>query len=133
MSPDKDKALREKYPLVFQTPLANDEPIRCGDGWYGLLDTLCAQLQRLIEAEPVEEQPRYRAFQVKEKFGQLRFYLWNALTPEMQREIDGAEFASSFVCDVCGKVGQLRTIEHIVATRCDEHKDTTFAHGLAHP
>lgn len=133
MTPEKDKLLRERYPLVFQKPLANGEPIRCGDGWFDLLDMLFGQLQRLIEAEPVEDRPSFTAFQVKEKFGMLRHYMEGAPTFAMQREIDGAEHASQFVCDVCGKAGVLRTIEaRLVATRCDEHENTTFAHGLVH-
>lgn len=122
MSPENDRQLRERYQLVFQGPLLNDEPIRCGDGWWGLLDGLCRQLQRLIEQEPEAERSQYTAAQVKEKFGTLRFYLMGDPTPQMAREIAGAEWASGLFCDVCGHPGSLRT-NGLVRTRCDAHKD----------
>jgi hypothetical protein len=43
--------------------------ISCGRGWYPLLAELDAELARLL--------PRYRVYQVKEKFAGLRFY-WHA-------------------------------------------------------
>jgi hypothetical protein len=129
MTPEHDAELRRRYPLVFAGPLLNDEPIRCGDGWFFLLDMLCRNLQRLIEREPETERARYRAAQVKEKFGTLRFYLDQDPadpTHPITGEIAGAVWASALFCDVCGKPGQLRTLTDkapLVATRCDEHND----------
>lgn len=131
MTPESDKRLRENYPLVFQGPLLNDEPIRCGDGWYFILDMLCRNLTHLIEKKPEAERHRYRAAQVKEKFGTLRFYLHH-MDPDpmgpINREIAGAEWASGIICDVCGKPGTLRSDggEYTVwvRVRCDEHADT---------
>jgi hypothetical protein len=126
---------------VFSRPLINDEPIRCGDGWYYLLDTLCRRLQHILEERTPEEQSLYRASQVKEKFGELRFYL-HRHPPEylhpLNREIAGAEWASALFCDVCGKPGRSRSgngVERpmLVRTRCDEHVNWFGRDGLAHP
>lgn len=141
MSPEKDAALRARYNLVFPRPLINDEPIRCGDGWYFLLDNLCRMLQYHLGELPPEEREKYRAVQVKEKFGTLRFYLNrtppNALHP-INREIAGAEWASALFCDVCGKPGLARSGDGVerpmlIRTRCDEHVNWFGPDGLAHP
>jgi hypothetical protein len=139
MTPDLDKRLRSAWPLVFPKPLLNDEPIRCGDGWFMLLWELCHDLEVLISGEAESQRDQYRAVQVKEKFGTLRFYLDKAGTQAMQALIDDAEKTSARVCDVCGKPGALRSGNPDVPmcwvrTRCDEHIDwregkTGFAHA----
>lgn len=122
MTPEHDAKLRADYPLVFQKPLMNGEPIRCGDGWYHLLNNLCRILQQTIEGLPEDQRGRYAAAQVKEKFGALRFYLEDD-NPEspVARWIRGAEVASLLLCDVCGAAGQAITHKHMIATRCAEH------------
>src|SRR5262245_27042610 len=128
MTPESDARLRAAFPLVFAGPLLNDEPIRCGEGWYLLLYMLCAGLEAVMYDEldvtkPVVAQ-RYRAVQVKEKFGQLRLYLDHE-TAAMTVLLGLAENLSKHVCDVCGAPGKLRTLTDnapIAATRCDEHQ-----------
>lgn len=127
MSPDKDVSLRRKHPLVFQTALLNDVPIRCGDGWYDLLDELCTKLERIIIQQPREHRPQYAATQVKEKYGLLRFYIQGAPTPRMAELIRQAANASESICDVCGEPGDLKSDKgprgYWVRTRCEEHAD----------
>jgi len=62
------------------------------------------------------EQPR--AFQVKEKYGTLRFYM-DLPTDEMFSLIDEAEEQSAHTCEVCGKPGEER-YGGWVSTLCDE-------------
>lgn len=45
----------------------------CADGWFSLVWELSSELTNLIQREPEAERARYRAYQVKEKFGGLRF------------------------------------------------------------
>jgi len=143
MTPDLDKKLRAAYPLVFPEPLLNDEPIRCGDGWYYILDMLCRDLQALIEKAAPEERHRLRAVQVKEKFGVLRFYLDRTpYDPEHPQHevacvIAGAEWCSGIFCDVCGKPGAMRSGEGVerpmlMRTRCDDHVNWFGPQGFAH-
>ena len=80
------------------------------------------QLETLIAAEPVADQPNYRAVQIKEKFGGLRVYLALAGTPEMEKAISEAEAESFRTCDVCGKPGKGISIRGWMLTRCDEHR-----------
>ncbi len=135
MSPDKDRALRERYPLVFQKPLGNDEPLRTGDGWFDLLDATFNVLDVLIACAPESERHHYYAQCVKEKFGGLRIYFRSA-TAAMTEVIALAEHKSLTVCDVCGKTGQKRSgAENFpwVRTRCDEHVDWRQSKdGFAH-
>lgn len=138
MTPDLDKRLRSAWPLVFPVPLMNDEPIRTGDGWFTLLWELCHDLELLIASEPEAERIKYRAQQVKEKFGGLRFYLAHE-TPTMTAVMAAAEYKSDTICDVCGKPGRHWSGDGVespmlVRTRCEEHKNwfergTGFAHA----
>jgi len=124
MTPEHDAELRRRFPLVFQGPLINGEPIRCGDGWFHLLFMLCSGLQNLLAEVPFEMRWDYRAEQVKEKFGTLRFYLGRYQTLDMLRLIGLAERASATTCDVCGEPGTLGTENMLVAVRCAEHRET---------
>lgn len=132
MTPEKDRELRQRYPLVFAGRLLNDEPIRCNDGWFDLLSVLCQQLNQLIEHEDPEARHRYRVVTVKEKFGGLRFYLDGRPTDAMQVLIDAAERLSTQTCDICGKRGRLLTVQDkLVATRCPEHEKVTWRDLIA--
>ena len=77
MKPELQKKLYEKYPKIFrQKKLSMKETCMCwgieaGDGWYDLIDQLCAQLQFNTDKN---RYPQVEATQVKSKFGGLRFY-----------------------------------------------------------
>ena len=70
----------------------------CGDGWYDLIDSLCRQLQKTTDKYG---DPQIVAFQVKEKFGTLRFYI-NGGTDNQYKIIDEFEKISSKTCEECG-------------------------------
>lgn len=57
--------------------------------------------------------------QVKEKFGTLRFYI-NEGTDDIHKRIAKAEIESATICEVTGKVGELRTDIPWYRTLCDE-------------
>ena len=106
MSPEKEKQLFEKYPKIF----SNLKYTECGDGWYDIIDSLCAVLQneadnvayRLPEEEKEASQPL--AAQVKEKFGGLRFYIYGG-NEEKWGAIRMAQAMSFKVCEDCGNRG----------------------------
>ena len=117
MNKKNTKKLFKKYPKLFA---GKDEPIDqnlmslgfdCGDGWYGIIDALA---QELTANKSID----IRAFQVKEKWGGLRFYV-NSATDEQFAMIDLAEAFSYRVCEACGKPGKLRQGGWIV-TLCEE-------------
>jgi hypothetical protein len=102
MSPELDKQLCDKYPKIFANRYKSAQEsclafgIECGDGWYNILDNLCASANHMwstsveIDADDavkldIKENPyggyfapvpapQMVASQVKEKFGTLRFY-----------------------------------------------------------
>lgn len=77
MSPDNDDLLCQRYPQLFverhfsidQTAMCRG--FECGDGWFRLIDTLCATIQNAIE---LDDMPPVTVTQVKEKLGSLRFH-----------------------------------------------------------
>ena len=88
----------------------------CDDGWFDLVDELARKLQAAADsgriAQPIAEQ-------VKEKFGELRFYL-SEMTPGARELIDEAGERSAVTCEVCGAPGVLRR-QRGVQTLCDLH------------
>ena len=112
MTPDKDKALCEQFPDIFQTIHGTE----CGDGWYQLLSDLCAAL---ADCHVVADQ-------VKEKFGGLRFYFHvngpcdSETFDAIYGAVEAAEQRSFSICDVCGAPGKLRIPRGWHMTRCDK-------------
>jgi hypothetical protein len=89
----------------------------CGDGWFELLKeasiAIEAEINR-IEAQMTPEELKQakedctdiKASQIKEKFGNLRFYLWGG-NETIDKIIEEAEAKSAKTCEVCGKPGKL--------------------------
>ena len=125
MDADLQKQLYDRDPLIFQervlpmTETAMCWGIETGNGWYHLIDGLCAQLQRETDQDGA---PQIIATQVKEKFGTLRFHTREA-NERQSAMIDLASELSSRICDQCGAPGQLRT-SGWHATRCEAHAES---------
>ena len=99
--------------------------IETGDGWYNLIDNLCATIVKTLKEEGYSEDT-IKADQVKEKFGGLRFYYHfeKEVSKEVQQrisEVIGMTEEQSFrTCEVCGKVGKLEEANSWYSTKCDE-------------
>jgi hypothetical protein len=78
----------------------------CGDGWYFLIRNLCQSIQGRIDSNPHLKLHQPTVFQVKEKFGSLRFYT-DASDQETYGMIWFAEHLSSHICEECGKEGRI--------------------------
>lgn len=107
------------YPPMQLDRTLDDSPtlppfyaFECGDGWVELLE----RLSRSIVAHAEFAGIRVSAVQVKEKYGELRFYIDTA-DEEIYRLIDDAEAESATICDICGSIGTLKT-EGWWSTRC---------------
>ena len=112
MNPEHQATLNKRYPLIF----ASSPSIACGDGWFDLLDVLCASLQSQTDDYNA---PQVVLSQAKEKFGQLRFYT-RAASAEQRGMILLAEAMSGRICEQCGRPGAL-LVAGAVMTRCPEH------------
>lgn len=132
MSPELDKQLCDKYPKIFANRHGDMRStcmcwgLECGDGWYDLIDHLCANLQWNTDKNNrldngFQRYPQVVASQVKEKFGELCFYTESS-TDVQDAVIHFAEQLSSSMCEVCGKPGKARG-KGWIKTRCDEHAD----------
>jgi len=128
MKNELEETLCKKYPKLFvnidtdMTTTAMCWGFECGDGWYNIINTLCANIQSHIDWKNKNEVgvPQVTVDQVKEKFGGLRFYYEGG-----DDVIDGmvrmAEGMSEVTCEVCGKPGESRG-NGWIRTLCEEHK-----------
>ena len=76
----------------------------CGDGWFRLLYTLSQQIEAYCQQHP--EAAELIAVQVKQKFGELRFYVC-PLVPAIQQMIEQARVQSRQTCERTGKPGEM--------------------------
>lgn len=130
--------LFEKYPRLFcQKDLDPQKTamcwgIACGNGWYDLIDNLCATIVNRRDSVNREgnydyerQEPRKKiepqAVQVKAKFGGLRFYIYDS-----DEYIDGAislaESMSYHICENCGSSASNpdMMIDFTLCKKCDE-------------
>ena len=141
MNQGLDQKLCEKYPKIFA--MRNGKPsetnmcwgFQCDDGWYDLIDSMCAMIQHHINwreqqhdydiqwnANP-DNQPRevmqpveqVVATQVKEKFGGLRFY-YRGGDEYIRGMVDFAEQFSCRICEVTGDRGELHIDSGVIKT-----------------
>lgn len=117
MTQELEEKLEKRYPEILSKIY-----IACGDGWYHILDTLCATIQNHVKnvnrnAKDSENLFTCHASQIKEKFGGLRFYIdsgdsyiWGA--------IDMAEYLSEITCEVCGSNEHIGKTEGWITTMC---------------
>jgi hypothetical protein len=92
------------------------------DGWRELLERACARIRKAVRADGGP----FRATQIKEKYGSLRFYWSGRLSPEardrLEEAIDLAEARSATTCEICGGPGRLHGGGWL-ATRCAAHAE----------
>jgi hypothetical protein len=113
VSPELERALVNEYPRLFvdygaapkHSPVAF--AFDCGDGWFDLLDILCAQPVVLDLAEDGREVQPLRTMQIKQKYGTLRFYVGPA-TDEPFALIAFAEALSARGYETFGNKGHIR-------------------------
>jgi len=127
MNTELQNQLSASHPSIFReiggdcTQTCMAFGIECGDGWHFLIDNLCDQIDREVEfTNRLFPNLKFGviAFQVKEKFGSLRFYVdyiydINLESDDMEKVrkkmllIDGmirmVEALSARTCETCGK------------------------------
>ncbi len=107
-----DKKLVEAFPNLYRDRNSNMREtamcwgFECDAGWFDLLWKVSEKIEAEILKQPEENRNFFRASQVKEKFGTLRFYMTYE-TEEMSKAIREAENTSEKTCEVCGKAGKV--------------------------
>lgn len=146
MRDDLDRALCEKYPLLFKNRNAPmSETCMCwgfdhSNGWYQIINNLCANIQNHIdwshksnawdlkwnqehpeEPRPVRDiVPQVVVDQVKEKFGTLRFY-YSGGDDTIDGMVRMAESMSAVMCEECGNPGTQNS-RGWIKTLCETHR-----------
>lgn len=110
-----NREIVSRYPEIFRELRWFD--FSCDKGWNDLIDKLCQAIMQECHEQgwtpPV-------ATQVKEKFGELRFYT-GPTTYEIYDIIDRATVLSRHICEVCGQPGEARSDNGWIRTTCDLH------------
>lgn len=111
MSPELEANLVNKYPTLFKD--INRPPTEslicfgcsCGDGWYDLLDRT---FKKIIDNDPARE---IVLMQVKEKFGELRIYLYcpTGIQSKIYEILGKAELESRTICENCGSIENIKS------------------------
>jgi len=140
MNWDLNIALSEKYPKIFPY---SEFYIACGDGWYHILDTMCAAIQAHIddrnanrttvnlvtgEKEILPPIPQVVAIQIKEKFAGLRFY-YDGGDEYINGLVQMAELMCERTCEVCGDRGKLYTTGWH-KTLCEKHAKERYSENI---
>lgn len=106
MQKELEDQLLARYPYLYSddTESCMDEGFCVGDGWFALIVTLSAELERYGRETGLQ----ITTAQVKEKFGMLAYYVrgGDAYVGGM---ILAAEALSARLCQVCGAPGALQT------------------------
>lgn len=96
----------------------------CGEGWYPLIEELCNKVKNILEKNGIKNVEEFEVVQVKEKFGQLRFYYSGYFDKEIEKLIGKYEKKSGKTCEVCGEEGKLLKSHGWWMTRCEKHTPT---------
>jgi hypothetical protein len=106
MKNELEDLLHQRYPGMFaKRELAPGQysmqwGFECGDGWFDLIDTLCANIQYGIDHA---DTPAVHVLQVKSKLGTLRFHFRGG-DERVRGMADMAMAFSALVCQECGAI-----------------------------
>jgi len=135
MKPELEQKLADEFPFMkrgssvaeqkaegFINDLYGAFGCDFGDGWYKVLRGLCIEITEAYKKRQMDID--FVPVQVKEKFGELRFY-WTTigsnheLYEELNSIVEKWENKSTTVCETCGEEGVLRKDLQWVLTLCD--------------
>ena len=110
----KVKELIDKHPKIFQDYEGNPGRINwldLPDGWVTHVDHLCSAIQSYIDStvyykDGVEVRcPQVTCTQIKEKFGELRFYYIGG-NDVIEGMVEMTAYLCSITCQKCGSMKQ---------------------------
>lgn len=106
-----------KCPTLF----SDLKEIEAPDGWFKIINYASTLIEDELKIVPLELQGQIYVVQIKSKFGGLRYYL-NKSTPYINGVIALAESLSYDACEVCGSLGEGRSLGGWgTTTLCDAH------------
>ncbi|SAK86857.1 hypothetical protein AWB82_05929 [Caballeronia glebae] len=107
MKPAYEEFLIGAYPTIYHAlkpRLPDGERFECGDGWYGIVEELSAELEVIARAGG---RNRFNVLQVKEKLAALRVYFDRPAPQKAIALVDAAIDRSRVTCELCGAPGEL--------------------------
>lgn len=114
------KELVDKLKNSFPELYSNLDSFWCNDGWFILIENLSETIQHYSNNMPVDLRKQITVTQVKEKFGELRYYT-NHSTPFIHGAVAMAENMSRSICEYCGCPGALRNVKGWYFAACEDH------------
>ena len=113
-----EKRLTEKHPAMFSAPYGG---IAVGEGWWPIIESLCADIQHYIKWKNKDEEivPQVVVMQIKEKFGGLRFY-YDGGDERIRGMVTTAESWAEKTCEDCGVPATKKT-RGWIKNVCDKH------------
>ncbi len=111
------RLLQEKFPAAFRADAETMLELDCGEGWFEIVETLCALLSDM-NLRRVDTKTYLLC--AKEKFGTLRV-LVSGRQAEAHEWIRFAESHSTLTCEICGGKGTLLYRDGWQRTRCEMH------------
>lgn len=118
MNEEFRKNLIDKYPKLFDSQYHYTIETN-GNGWNTLIDMLCRHIQYYCDYRKDVEQ--VKVLQIKEKFGELRFYVQNS-NDYVDGFISCAELYSKHLCEECGDYVEHSSMNGSwISTLCSKH------------
>lgn len=117
MKKNLESKLYSKYHNIFKDIDARWR-LECGDGWYSIIDNLCAGIDMVLNEEPTIRE-YIKALQVKSKSGLLKVYM-NHNHSKIVSLVTDAEIQSESVCEICGLPGRLISDCGWYVVRCEK-------------
>ena len=91
----------------------SERGFECGDGWFDLIFKLCEDIEKL-------KPENFKAVQIKEKFGGLRFYCVYSGGAGIEDLLSKAEDDSYKTCEYCGSKENVTSEGSWIVTLCDK-------------
>lgn len=131
MKRELEEKLYNDFPVLYagkdlpETENLMSFGFECSDGWFNLIYELSEKITKL--------DPNVQAFQVKEKFGGLRFYV-GVTNNETLDLIEEYEEASYRTCEKCGSMDNVAQTTGWVTSLCktcmDEHLNVKISKSM---
>lgn len=131
----KNKELIEKYPWLQIRNVWTGELVEPEDYEFTWLDDLPNGWRKAFGLQMVKEldkilrkanyQNEYRIVQIKEKYGELRWYdngVPKTISKEYCKWLTKYEELSKHTCLVCGKPGEIDYTQYWLTPLCDKHR-----------
>ena len=103
----------EKWRPWLENP-GDELDLQCDAGWH---DLVVETIDAMVEA--VKPDGKFRVLQIKEKFGGLRIYTFDA---RLSAIAHAAEERSYTICETCGAPGELGDDDGWYRTACPRHR-----------